>query len=72
VPLALFGPKGYGEVLGKLATPILLTNAVAPAAFAALASGADPTRGVLLLLAASVLAVAAMEVLARWTRTPAV
>lgn len=34
VPLALFGPKGYGEVLGILATPYLLLAAVAPAAFA--------------------------------------
>ena len=34
VPLALFGAKGYGEVLGILATPYLLLAAVAPAAFA--------------------------------------
>ena len=29
VPLALFGPKGYGEVLGILATPYLLLAAIA-------------------------------------------
>ena len=34
VPLALFGAKGYGEVLGILATPYLLLAALAPAAFA--------------------------------------
>ena len=34
VPLALFGPKGYGEMLGILATPYLLLAALAPAAFA--------------------------------------
>jgi MFS family permease len=68
VPLALFGPKGYGEVLGKVATPVLLANAIAPVAFAALTDGADPTRGVLLVLAAAGLAVIGMEVLARWTR----
>ena len=30
VPLALFGPKGYGEVLGILATPYLLLAALSP------------------------------------------
>lgn len=30
VPLALFGAKGYGEVLGILATPYLLLAAIAP------------------------------------------
>jgi hypothetical protein len=34
VPLALFGPIGYGEVLGVLATPYLLLAAIAPAVFA--------------------------------------
>jgi MFS family permease len=68
VPLALFGPKGYGEVLGKVATPVLLANAVAPVAFAAMADGSDLTRGLLLVLTAAACAVIAMEVLARWTR----
>ena len=30
VPLALFGTKGYGAVLGVIATPILLVNAFSP------------------------------------------
>ena len=34
VPLALFGAKGYGAVLGLIATPILLVNAFSPAIFA--------------------------------------
>src|SRR5690606_17408684 len=34
VPLALFGPQGYGTVLGVLATPYLLVNALAPAILA--------------------------------------
>ena len=34
VPLALFGAKGYGAVLGLIATPILLVNAFSPTVFA--------------------------------------
>lgn len=30
VPLALFGSKGYGQVLGIIATPVLLFNALSP------------------------------------------
>ena len=30
VPLALFGPSGYGRVVGRLAAPFLLTQAAAP------------------------------------------
>lgn len=36
VPLALFGRKGYGEVLGILAAPNLVLNAIAPLLFALL------------------------------------
>lgn len=67
-PLALFGPKGYGEVLGKLATPILLMNAIAPMAFAWLTDGTGPATGIIVLAAASVLAVVAMEIMAHWMR----
>ena len=38
VPLALFGVKGYGAVLGVIATPILIVNAFSPAIFAVVAS----------------------------------
>jgi hypothetical protein len=34
VPLALFGAQGYGAVLGVIATPILVVNAVSPTVFA--------------------------------------
>jgi MFS family permease len=34
VPLALFGAKGYGAVLGLIATPVLLVNATSPTMFA--------------------------------------
>ncbi len=36
VPLVLFGPVGYGAVLGLLATPYLIMNASAPVLLAAL------------------------------------
>jgi hypothetical protein len=34
VPLALFGVKGYGAVLGLIATPVLVVNAASPTIFA--------------------------------------
>jgi predicted MFS family arabinose efflux permease len=34
VPLALFGAKGYGAVLGVIATPVLVVNAASPTVFA--------------------------------------
>jgi len=34
VPLMLFGPKGYGEVLGTVTAPSLFLNAAAPLLFA--------------------------------------
>ena len=34
VPLALFGAKGYGAVLGVIATPVLVVNAASPTIFA--------------------------------------
>ncbi|MEM7776295.1 MAG: MFS transporter [Pseudomonadota bacterium] len=68
VPLALFGPAGYGTILGILATPVLLFNAVSPLAFAALVDVAGYGAGAWVLLAISVLASVAMEVLCVWYR----
>lgn len=68
VPLALFGPKGYGAVLGVLATPYLVLNALAPAVFAVLVERAGYRTGALLLLAAGAIALAAMEGMALWHR----
>jgi predicted MFS family arabinose efflux permease len=34
VPLALFGPSGYGRVLGRIAKPFQITQALAPLALA--------------------------------------
>jgi predicted MFS family arabinose efflux permease len=68
VPLALFGPKGYGEVLGILATPYLLLAAIAPAAFAVVVERFGYDVGEAILLAAGLLSFLGMEAMARWYR----
>jgi predicted MFS family arabinose efflux permease len=68
VPLALFGPKGYGEVLGILATPYLLLGAVAPAAFALIVERWGYSTGEAVLLGAGALSLLSMEIMARWYR----
>jgi hypothetical protein len=42
VPLALFGPAGYAIVLGRLAAPVLIAQAVAPILFGLALEAADP------------------------------
>jgi hypothetical protein len=66
MPLALFGAKGYGAVLGIIATPILVINAASPTVFAWITDrwGWGPAR-VSLLVGASA-AWVAMEMMARW------
>ena len=68
VPLVLFGATGYGTVLGILATPYLVVNALAPAALAVVIDvwGYPAAEGV--VLAASLLSALAMEVMAAWYR----
>ena len=53
LPLALFGPVRFPRLMGKLAFPSLIVQALAPSAGALLieASGADATIGVLTVLA---------------------
>ena len=68
VPLALFGPVGYGEVLGVLATPYLLLAAVAPAVFALVVERYGYGAGEAILLGAGLLSLASMEVMALWYR----
>lgn len=68
VPLGLFGPKGYGEVLGILATPYLVLNALAPVIFAAIIDAWGYEIGEIVLFAVGLLTVAAMEVMALWIR----
>jgi MFS family permease len=66
VPLALFGSAGYGAVLGLIATPILVVNAVSPTLFAMLVDrwGWHTAQVVLVVVAAA--SALAMEVMSRW------
>lgn len=68
VPLALFGPKGYGEVLGILATPYLVLAAISPAVFAAIVERWGYGAGEALMLASGIASLAGMEVLTAWYR----
>jgi len=55
VPLALFGPRGYGEVLGAITAPSLFLNAAAPLLFALLLAAA-PAQAAMLAAGAAGLA----------------
>jgi len=48
VPLMLFGPRGYGEVLGVIAAPNLMLNAAAPLLFALLLEVVTPQMGLMI------------------------
>jgi len=65
VPLALFGREGYGLILGTIATPQLVLNALAPTLFAYVLDQTGPRNGLLLALLVSLLSLAAMIHLAR-------
>jgi hypothetical protein len=66
VPLALFGATGYGAVLGLLATPILIVNAVSPTVFALIVDGWGWNTAEIVLLAAAASSWLAMEAMSRW------
>jgi MFS family permease len=68
VPLALFGREGYGAILGILATPYLLMNAIAPTVFALIVDAWGYTTGVGVLLAVGIMVMLAIELMARWHR----
>jgi len=65
VPLQLFGPVGFGATMGKLSAPGLVIKAAAPLAFAISLERGGVMVSTLLLIAFSVLAAAALVVLAR-------
>jgi predicted MFS family arabinose efflux permease len=56
VPLALFGPKGYGARLGRLAAPSFIAEATAPVIYAAVIGWYGPWGGLAIAGAASTLA----------------
>jgi MFS family permease len=66
VPLALFGAKGYGAVLGAIATPVLVVNAASPTAFAWIVDRWGWGTARVLLLVSCSAAWVAMEVMSRW------
>lgn len=68
VPLALFGPKGYGAVLGIIATPVLLVNAFSPTVFALLVDSFGWNASEYVLLVAALASWAAIEIMSRWHR----
>jgi predicted MFS family arabinose efflux permease len=68
VPLALFGPEGYGTVLGILAAPYLVLAALAPTAFALVVERWGYGAGEAVLLAAGLVSLLGMELLTRWYR----
>lgn len=68
VPLALFGAEGYGKVLGIIATPVLLFNALSPMLFAFIVDAWGYGVGTWILLAIAALSLAAMEGMALWYR----
>ncbi len=68
VPLALFGTRGYGEILGILATPYLVLNAIAPVGFSMFTESFGVAAGNALLAAVGALSWVSMEIMARWYR----
>jgi MFS family permease len=66
VPLVLFGAKGYGAVLGVIATPVLVVNAASPTLFAWIVDRWGWGTGRVSLLAGCSAAWLAMELMSRW------
>jgi len=66
VPLALFGTKGYGSVLGLIATPILLVNAFSPTVFALIVDQVGWQNAFNALLVCAILSWLAIELMSRW------
>jgi hypothetical protein len=66
VPLVLFGAKGYGAVLGVIATPVLVVNAAAPTVFAWIVDRWGWGTARVSLLAGCSAAWLAMELMSRW------
>ena len=71
LPLALFGSRGYGELLGRIAGPGLLAAAAAPVTLSALVEAAGPRAGLALLAACAVGAVASIAAVVRLVRRAA-
>ena len=66
VPLSLFGPAGYGAVLGVIATPVLVISAASPTIFAWIVDRWGWTPGRVSLVVGCSAAWLAMELMSRW------
>jgi predicted MFS family arabinose efflux permease len=66
VPLALFGAAGYGAVLGVLAMPILVVNAVSPTLFAMIVDRWGWQVAEIVLIAVAAASFLAIEVMSVW------
>ena len=66
VPLALFGASGYGAVLGMLATPVLIVNAVSPTIFAMIVDRWGWHAAQIVLVIVSAASFLAIEWMSRW------
>jgi MFS family permease len=66
VPLALFGAAGYGAVLGLLAMPILVVNAVSPTLFAMVVDRWGWQVAEIALIAVAAASFLAMELMSGW------
>jgi hypothetical protein len=62
----LFGAKGYGAVLGVIATPVLVVNAASPTVFAWIVDRWGWGTGRASLLVGCSAAWLAMELMSRW------
>jgi len=68
LPLAVFGSRGYGELLGTVAGPALAVAALAPTVFSALVQATGPRTGLTLLAALSLGSFATIVALAVYVR----
>ena len=66
VPLALFGPHQYPVVMGRLAAPSLVAQAISPLVGAVLLETAGPSHTLVALLAIALLTLALVSILAAW------
>ncbi|MBM3354486.1 MAG: MFS transporter [Betaproteobacteria bacterium] len=66
VPLQLFGTNGYGTMLGVLATPILIVNAISPTLFALIVDRWGWSVGQAALVGTTLASCIAIELMSRW------
>jgi hypothetical protein len=65
VPLALFGAAGYGALIGRLAAPSLVMQAIAPLVLALVAERASDAAVLMLVAALALLAFSCFAALRR-------